>query len=190
MASNITEMPMAHASSLASNGLPNAIRQTDAGQVAGVRGPASEPFYECLPGPVLALVQAPSRRRPLPITYLAGLNSGRVFVSARQSSRILAGAKGTARPAAITAVRCPGKTGIPARKSAPSSCRHYPCERSVPSIREATARARGAGVARGEPHGWRNESVAPCLLLHPFGFSNFAFLFALLTVTRCCAFPA
>jgi len=79
MSSNITEIPIAHAASLASDGLPNAVRQTDAGQVAGALGPASEPVCECLPGPVLALVQAPSRRRPLPITYLAGLNSGRDF---------------------------------------------------------------------------------------------------------------
>ena len=153
MASNITEMPMAHASSLASDGLPNAVRQTDAGQVAGALGPASEPAYECLPWRVPAFVQAPSRGCPLQMVYLAGLNSGRVFVSARQSSQTLAGAQGTVRPAAITAVRRPGKTGIPARKPAPNSSRHYPRERSVPAIREATARALDASGPRGKSPG-------------------------------------
>src|SRR5437016_1618419 len=45
-----------------------------------------------------------------------------------------------------------------------------------------------AAERRGASPGCEIESVAPCRLWQPFGFSNFAYLFTRMTVTWCCGF--
>jgi hypothetical protein len=56
------------------------------------------------------------------------------------------------------------------------------------AIGGVNSRALVAAELRGKSPGWGIESVAPCLLPQPFGFSNFTFLFTRLTVTWCRGF--
>jgi hypothetical protein len=139
---------------------------------------------------------------PLPITYLADLNFHKVFESSRPPSAEVRPRESVAGDAPDTpAAADPQGRGSPSRSPRPStphpsppgkpahtSSRQYPLERSVPTIREATSRSLGAAEPRGKSPGWGSESVAPCPLLQPFGFSNLALLSTLLTVTWCCAF--
>lgn len=139
---------------------------------------------------------------PLFTTYLGDLNSHKVLGSCRPQSAEARERESVAEDAPHTPAAADGqggqspsrsrraKTPVPSRASvsAPTSSRQYPRQRSVPAISKATSRARSASEARGERHGWGSESVAPCLLLHPFGFSGLRFLFAFSTVNRCCAF--
>jgi len=89
---------------------------------------------------------------PLPITYLADLNFPKVFGSGRPPSAEARPRESVAEDAPDTPAAADGQGGkspsrsprakthlpSPARKSARSSSRQYPRERSVPTIREAT----------------------------------------------------
>ena len=56
------------------------------------------------------------------------------------------------------------------------------------AIRGVTSGALVAAERKGESPRWGIESVAPCLLLQPFGYSIFTFLFTRMTVAWCCGF--